>query len=518
MGDTSISYSEQFGFHSFKREVCAELGESFWQELTEGLILPDLEHEAECQCRNMRAFMQRLETMADIKTVQRIFCRVRHGLHPSQSAWARQKFLEAGDLDMFLKELLEAELAHFLELNREHRDFYGQEITDEVLEFIKQNPSMLAPIREGNKLHCKAFPSNMDGYLNSDDPRQKRYHACHCPLAKESILSDAPVSATLCHCSLGHVMNFTEAFLDRNLEGRVVRSVLNGDLTCEYEITIPDDIVSKYIDPREKDIIIQNYYRYYRAFTLSGIVGLHEGPIDWIMPDDGEHGPSLAFHIHLDENQYEQQLRELIAGIRMKAVPQRWVITPDATPVNIVPILETHGFRNLSKEAPEPEPGMLLRTEEFRPYRPPEGAPITCKRVQTCEEFATWIDVVNTALHGWPMISADHYFKWVETNGIQIYLAEIDGIAVSTAATMRDSKTASLEFVSTLPEYRRQKAALTLCSTALSDLFAQGVKTVTLSGASEAVALYEKLGFRAYFSNVIMLYEMQDNDNERRGT
>ena len=51
------------------------------------------------------------------------------------------------------------------------------------------------------------------------------------------------VSSTLCYCSLGHVMNFTESFLDRELEDRVVRSVLNGDLTCEYEIMIPEEIM-----------------------------------------------------------------------------------------------------------------------------------------------------------------------------------------------------------------------------------------------------------------------------------
>ena len=84
---------------------------------------------------------------------------------------------------------------------------------------------------------------------------------------------------TLCNCSLGHVMNFIEAFLGRSLRGRVIRSVLSGDLTCEYEIAIPDDIIAEYVTPWETDIIIQNYYQYYRAFTLSGIVELHENEL-----------------------------------------------------------------------------------------------------------------------------------------------------------------------------------------------------------------------------------------------
>lgn len=65
-----------------------------------------------------------------------------------------------------------------------------------------------------------------------------------------------PVSPILCYCSLGHVMNFTEAFLGRELEGRVVRSVLNKDLTCEYEITIPEDIMTQYIAPRGMENVI----------------------------------------------------------------------------------------------------------------------------------------------------------------------------------------------------------------------------------------------------------------------
>lgn len=105
---------------------------------------------------------------------------------------------------------------------------------------------MLAPVRKGNKLHCMAFPFNMKAYLATDDEKRKRYYACHCPFAKESILSEHVVPSVLCNCSLGHVMNFTEAFLGRALEGKVVCSVLHGDLTCEYEITIPDDIMRKY--------------------------------------------------------------------------------------------------------------------------------------------------------------------------------------------------------------------------------------------------------------------------------
>ena len=246
MSDTSIAY-EPFGMDTFRREIIAELGEDFWRALTQGLELPEIATERDCGCRRMAAFMARLEAMADARTVQAILCRVRHGLRPSQSAWARQAFLEIGDLDEFLRRHREKEFAHFRELHCEKKDFYGDPITDEVLAFVLSHPALVAPVRRGDKLYCQAFPNNMGEYLKASDDRMKRYHACHCPFAKESILSGAPVSSALCSCSLGHVMNFVEAFLDRPLTGRVLGSVLHGDSACEYEIGLPADVMAAYV-------------------------------------------------------------------------------------------------------------------------------------------------------------------------------------------------------------------------------------------------------------------------------
>ena len=507
MGDTSIIYSEKFGINTFKREICTALGEGFWNELVEGIELPEIENECKCQCKNMQVFMKRLEERADSDIIKNILYKVRHGLHPSQSAWARDKFLAVGDLDKFLQTCHDNEMSHFIELNREKKDFYGDEITDKVLEFIKNNPSLLAPVREGNKLYCMAFPANMQKYLDAPDDKMKRYHACHCPFAKESILSEVPVSSTLCNCSLGHVMNFTEAFLGRELEGNVVHSVLGGDLTCEYEITLPDDIMDEYVNKKKAEKIASNYYHYYKSFADSGIIDCHDGAVSWIIPKEGETGPSLGFGIHLDEENVKTEIKKLVEEICAKKAPENWVITPDATPCNIIEILESNGFQNMVTDDSEPEPGMLLSKKEFQLFPLPEDG-IVCRKVQTKEDFRLWIEIVNTALHGWEMIDAENYYTWVENENIDLYLGEIEGIPVSTAMTIRNGDTASLEFVSTLEEYRRRKVASVICSRALANLFERGVEDVTLSACGESVGLYEKFGFQRYFDNVIMRCEL----------
>lgn len=197
--------------------------------------------------------------------------------------------MEIGNLDDFLNKHLNDELNHFIELNSEKRDFYGQEISDEVLAFIKENPKMLAPVREENKLYCMAFPCNMKEYLNATNEKMKRYHAKIC--------------------------NFREEWLRCSKQS--------------FKITT---IIIKYL-----------------------------------------HKPILLIF-----------MRVLMQGIQ---------------------------------EGKVSGPTMLLYKNDFVPYEEIDS-PIICRKISTKKNFKLWIDVVNTALHGWDMIDAEHYFRWVESDTI----------------------------------------------------------------------------------------------------
>lgn len=244
MGDRNIEYSGKFGIGTFKYEIINELGDGVWEELIKDIDIPDIDTEASYKCKNMAMFMERFEKIIDKQMAKKILSRVRHGLKPSQCAWAREKFLKYNDLDAFINDSVKEGIADFEKLYSEAKDFYGQPITKEVLDFIRQNPGMLSGVRDGNKMYFTVFPANMFEYLQASDSRMKRYHACHCPFAKESILADKTVSSTLCYCSFGHIKNFWEAVFDRELDGEVVTSALNGDTLCTYVVLLPDDIMN----------------------------------------------------------------------------------------------------------------------------------------------------------------------------------------------------------------------------------------------------------------------------------
>jgi hypothetical protein len=232
---------------TLKDEIDRKLESGMWDKLTDGIGVPDIENEAKCGCRTMRAFMNRFDAVTDHKTAKSIFTNVRHGLKQEQFATAKEKFAKYNDIDAFLKVSLEESIQEFTHYRDTGEDFYGQPITSEVLNFLLENPSILASERKGSKLYCAAFPFDMVRYLQETDLRKKRYYACHCPFARESILSkDGEVSGTLCLCSLGHVKIMWDTIFDRELDGEVIESVLGGGMMCRYVISLPEDIVARY--------------------------------------------------------------------------------------------------------------------------------------------------------------------------------------------------------------------------------------------------------------------------------
>lgn len=244
----NIEYNDEIIMDTFKDEVCKTLGGQAWDTLTDGIGVPDINTEYKCGCKTMREFIRRFDEITDAEAAKNILTHVRHGLKHSQFDSAKKKFAECGNnIDVFIKRDFEENVRNFTHLRDTGGDFYGQPITNEVYDFLMKQLGTLSAVRKGSELHITAFPFNMVNYLRETDERKKRYYACHCPFARDSILSgDGEVSKTLCYCSLGHAKVMWEAILDTELNGEVSESVLGGDLRCKYVIYLPEEILERF--------------------------------------------------------------------------------------------------------------------------------------------------------------------------------------------------------------------------------------------------------------------------------
>lgn len=187
--------------------------------------------------------VEQMEKILDPADCKKILADVAHGLPRDFRKGEREKYLKAGSIDEYLKQKRQNGITE-LEKHREDGTlFYNQYITDDVVEFVKSRPDVYSGERRGNTIYHTKIPYMVQEFLDATDERMKRYYACHCAWARESILDDnVDVSDSFCHCSGGFTKMPCEAALDQPLEYEMVKSALIGDEECSFIIHLPTDV------------------------------------------------------------------------------------------------------------------------------------------------------------------------------------------------------------------------------------------------------------------------------------
>ena len=185
--------------------------------------------------------MQKLESRLSPEMCRKVLAGNNHRVPRENFKEDKERFLKAKTIDEFLKDLHRRAVANLEKLMADGKLFTEQKITSAVIEHIKANQEILAGVRQGNKIYFTKIPYAPEEYLNETDPKMKRYYACHCPLARESILHDEPhISPTWCYCSGGFEKFRYDVIFDEETEVEVLENALNGDLRCRFAIRIPE--------------------------------------------------------------------------------------------------------------------------------------------------------------------------------------------------------------------------------------------------------------------------------------
>jgi hypothetical protein len=220
-------------------------GETIRDEVFEGieapLGLPSVQKPAVT-----KAVLDRMKALVTPEDCKKALVGTAHGIPKEWYKQEREKFLAAKDIDEYIAKKRGNAIAEL----EKHRDegtlFYNQEITDEVVEFVRSRPDMLSGMRDGGKIVHTKIPYLTKDYLAETDERKKRYYACHCAWARETILDDElDVPSSFCYCSGGFTKQPWEVALNQPLEVKMVKSVLKGDMECTFIIPLPSEVVDK---------------------------------------------------------------------------------------------------------------------------------------------------------------------------------------------------------------------------------------------------------------------------------
>ena len=221
------------------------VGEAKRDEVFEGIEAP-LGMPSTEKPKVTRAVLNRMKKLVDPEDCRKALVGTAHGIPKEWYKQEREKFLAAKDIDEYIVKKRENAIAEL----EKHRDegtlFYNQEITDEVVEFVKSRPDMLSGMRDGDRIVHTKIPYLTKEYLAETDERKKRYYACHCAWARETIMDDEiDIPSTFCYCSGGFTKQPWEVALDQSLEVKMVKSVLKGDVECTFTIPLPKEVVDK---------------------------------------------------------------------------------------------------------------------------------------------------------------------------------------------------------------------------------------------------------------------------------
>ena len=222
-------------------ERLAEIaGEKTRQKVFQGFKLPPLGSPQENYPRLTQTIMERMETKLPDETCQKILTWNYHQIPAKAFKEKKQRFEKAGSIDEYLrnehKRLIE-------DLERSMKDgqlWFEQEITPEVLEFVKRNQEICTGIRRGDKIYVTKIPYAPKQYLEEEDPTMKRYFTCHCPLARSAIREEEPqISSMFCYCSSGYEKFHFDVIFGEPVEVELLESVLKGDSRCRFANKIP---------------------------------------------------------------------------------------------------------------------------------------------------------------------------------------------------------------------------------------------------------------------------------------
>ncbi len=226
------------------RQVGERFGPEVRDEVFAGIGLSPLGNPSSEKPGFMHPVIERLEKRVGEEECRKLLSASLRDLPDRYFLGERRRYRKSRDIDEYLVKKARAFVRQLRKCQREDRLFFAQEITDEVITFVENDPEIEAGRREGNVVYVSKIPYMAKQYLAETDPILKRYYYCHCPWTREAIKNgNVQLSATFCNCSAGFHKKPWEVIFGRPLEAQVLESVLKGDSRCRFAIYLPQEAI-----------------------------------------------------------------------------------------------------------------------------------------------------------------------------------------------------------------------------------------------------------------------------------
>lgn len=224
------------------RRVAERYGEALRDEVFAGIGVAPFGIPTPEKPRTMQPVIALLEQALGADACRALIGDSLRDLPDEYYAKERELYLSCQDVDEYIARKKQGFVAQLEVCLQEGRLFFAQEVTAEVLAFVRAEPEIGGGARAGGVVYETKIAFLTKEYLAEADPTLRRYYYCHCPWAREAIRSGEQVAPIFCNCSAGFHKKPWEAALGRRIQVDVLESVLAGADRCRFAIHLPEDV------------------------------------------------------------------------------------------------------------------------------------------------------------------------------------------------------------------------------------------------------------------------------------
>jgi hypothetical protein len=237
--DISESYE---AMDTLYQRITEKYGEDLRDEIFENITIPSLGVHPEKKPEFTKVVMKRLEEkIGKDKTIELL----KPCLHdrPGSIEKDREDFLKLNDIDKFLKLKKEEFIERLLYHKKEGTLEFAQYIDDDVINFIKNTPSISPGIRDRNIIISTKMPYQTKNHIEAKDNRMKRFYSCYCPWVRGAIKdgTEKELFSHFCYCSAGYTKKYWDVIFDQSTEVEPIETPLTGGLLCKFAVQIPKE-------------------------------------------------------------------------------------------------------------------------------------------------------------------------------------------------------------------------------------------------------------------------------------
>ena len=226
---------------SISERLASLAGEEARDRIFEGVERPPPGSTPEELPWPTKRLMDRLVVELPPEVYRRVLAGNHHRIPLEAFEGQKKLYEESESIDEFLEKKHQRAVAELEEFAAEGKIWYEQKITPRVVELVRGNPEMLSGVRKGDKIYYTKIPYDPDAYLGETDPLMKRYYACHCTLARATILTGEPeIDPEWCYCSAGYGKTPYDVIFGEETEVEMLENVLAGDPRCRFAVRIPE--------------------------------------------------------------------------------------------------------------------------------------------------------------------------------------------------------------------------------------------------------------------------------------